>query len=149
MSALAVVVIGAILGGVVQAVFAARDRKREARAAALIVGDALTEALMRNHEPQRNPFRPVFIDYGAYGVVWDTERKALARTMAKDDFQAVSKAFGALRVLGRRTPLAMTSATMYSTPCTRRGWPASLDGARSTRIRCRAERRFCSRCNGA
>jgi len=102
MSALAIVVIGAILGGVVQAAFAARDRKREARAAALIVGDALTEALMRNHEPQRNPFQPVFIDYGAYGVVWDTERKALARTMAKDDFQAVSKAFGALRVLGKK-----------------------------------------------
>jgi hypothetical protein len=100
--AIAAVIIGALLGGVVQAIFAARDRKREARAAALIVGDALTDALILNHGSQATPFRPVFIDYAAYGAVWETERKALAPMIARADYQLVSKAFSALRVLGKK-----------------------------------------------
>jgi len=100
--AIGAVIIGALLGGVVQAIFAARDRKRQARAAALIIGDALTDALILNHKPQTNPFKPVFIDYAAYSTVWETERKALAAMIARDDYQLVSKAFSALRVLGKK-----------------------------------------------
>jgi hypothetical protein len=48
-----------------------------------------------------NPFKPIFIDYGAYAVVWETERKALARVMTADDYATVSKAFDELRTLGK------------------------------------------------
>ncbi len=66
-----------------------------------MAGDALTSALIRNHQPQQQPFNPVFIDYGAYAVVWETERKALARTMTADDYATVSKAFDELRTIGK------------------------------------------------
>src|ERR1700730_7634981 len=98
MSAIAVLIVGAVLGGVIQALNAMLDRNREGRAAALVVGDALTEALIRNHAPESNPARPVIVDFSAYAAVWEMERKALARIMSADDYNTVSKAFGALRV---------------------------------------------------
>jgi hypothetical protein len=101
-SAVAIVILAAILGGVIQASNAALDRKREGRAAALVIGDALNEALERNFEPQRNPFRPVLVDHAAYAVAWETERKALARIMSRDDYNVASKAFSALRTLAKK-----------------------------------------------
>jgi hypothetical protein len=100
-SAAAIVILGAILGGVVRWLAGERDRRVEGRASARVAGDALTSALIRNHEPQRQPFKPVFIDYSAYAVVWETERKALARTMTADDYATVSKAFDELRTIGK------------------------------------------------
>ncbi len=48
-----------------------------------------------------HPFTPIFIDYGAYAVVWEAERKALARIMTADDYATVSKAFDELRTIGK------------------------------------------------
>jgi hypothetical protein len=100
-SAAAIVILGAVLGGVVKWLLGERDRKVEGRASARVVGDALTGALLRNYQPKQQPFKPVFIDYGAYAVVWETERKALARTMTADDYATVSKAFDELRTIGK------------------------------------------------
>ena len=58
--AVAVVVLGAVLGGAIQTVRAWQDR-REGRAAALVVFDALSEALGKTHEPQSHPMRPVVV----------------------------------------------------------------------------------------
>jgi hypothetical protein len=100
-SAAAIVILGATLGGVIQWLLGERNRKVEGRASTRVVGDALTSALLRNYKPQRHPFKPVIIDYGAYAVVWETERKALARTMTADDYATVSKAFDELRTIGK------------------------------------------------
>ncbi len=100
-NAVAVVVFGGVLGGVVQWLLAERNHRVEGRTSARVVGDVLTSALIRNHKPQMNPFKPIFIDYGAYAVVWETERKALARVMTANDYVAVSKAFDELRTLGK------------------------------------------------
>jgi hypothetical protein len=107
MSAIGVVILAAILGGVIQATIAMLDRNREARAAALVVGDALTEALLQNHAPQMHPGRPVIVDYSAYAAVWETERKVLARVMARDDYNTVSKAFGRLRVIAKKETVGL------------------------------------------
>lgn len=101
MSAAAIVILGAVLGGVVNWALAERDRRAQGRAAARVVGEELTSALLRHHAPQQRPFSPVFIDYGAYAVVWESERKALARTMTTDDYATVSKAFEELRTIGK------------------------------------------------
>jgi hypothetical protein len=100
-SAAAIVILGAVFGGVIKWLLGERDRKVEGRASARIVGDTLTSALVRNYEPKQRPFKPVFIDYGAYAVVWETERKALARTMTTDDYATVSGAFDELRTIGK------------------------------------------------
>lgn len=101
MTATAIVILGAVLGGVVKWLLGERDRRVEGCASARVVGDTLTSALIRNAQPQQQPFTPVFIDYGAYAVVWETERKALARTMTADDYATVSKAFDELRTIGK------------------------------------------------
>jgi hypothetical protein len=100
-SAAAIVILGAVLGGAVKWLLGERDRRVEGRASARVVGDTLTSALIRNHQPKEQPFKPVFIDYGAYAVVWETERKTLARTMTADDYATVSKAFDELRTVGK------------------------------------------------
>lgn len=101
MSAAAIVILGAVLGGVVKWLLGERDRRVEGRVSARLVGDTLTSALLRNYEPKQRPFKPVFIDYGAYALVWETERKALARTMTADDYATVSKAFDELGTIGK------------------------------------------------
>lgn len=101
MSAAAIVILGAVLGGGVKWLLGERDRRVEGRASARVVGDTLTSALLRNYEPKQRPFKPVFIDYGAYALVWETERKALARTMTADDYATVSKAFDELGTIGK------------------------------------------------
>src|SRR4051812_48526532 len=77
--AVGTVVLGALLGGVIQATNAWRDRNREGRAAAQVVWDALTEALRASSTPLLEPSSPVFIDLSGYTAVWAQERKALAR----------------------------------------------------------------------
>lgn len=101
MNAVAVVVLGGVLGGIVQWLLGERNRRVEGRTSARVVGDVLTSALIRNHKPQMQPFKPIFIDYGAYAVLWETERKALARIMTADDYATVSKAFDELRTIGK------------------------------------------------
>lgn len=101
MSAAAIVILGAVLGGIVMWLLGERDRRVEGRASARVVGDTLTSALISNHKPQMHPFKPIFIDYGAYAAVWETERKALGRIMTADDYTKVSKAFDELRTIGK------------------------------------------------
>jgi hypothetical protein len=100
-NAVAVVVLGGVLGGIVHWLLGERNRRVEGRTSARVVGDVLTSALIRNHKPQMQPFKPIFIDYGAYAVLWETERKALARIMTADNYATVSKAFDELRTIGR------------------------------------------------
>lgn len=104
--AIAVVVLGAIFGGLIQVASAWSDRDREGRAAALVVYDVLSEALGKAHEPQLHPTQPVVVDFLAYTSTWEIERKALARTMPPRSYAAISEAFAELRTLGRKEALA-------------------------------------------
>ena len=99
--ALVTLVLGAVLGGAVQAVVAWQDRGREARAAALLVGNALGDALERTHEPHLHPVRPVVIAFESYVQVWESERKALARILPAEDYAGISVAFAKLHKIKR------------------------------------------------
>ena len=85
MTAVAIVVVGALLGGVIQTLNAAVDRQREGRAAARVVGTTLAEALvsLKGVSPaggqQRRRSQQVVADYATYLAVWESERTALAR----------------------------------------------------------------------
>lgn len=99
--AISTVLLGAIFGGTMRVITAWLERRREGRAAALVIYDALKEALEKLHEPHMHPIRPVLIAFDTYISVWDVERKALARTLSADDFAAISSAFGDLRAIRR------------------------------------------------
>jgi hypothetical protein len=109
MSALAVVILGAVLGGVIQTLNAARDRKREGRAAAIVIAAALAEAhgiLQRAQTAhatddalsltETGPGNLPVRELSAHLGVWEAERKSLARVMASRDYHDVSRAFEAL-----------------------------------------------------
>lgn len=99
--AIGTLILGAVLGGAVQAITAWLGRRREGRAAALVIGGALTDALERTHEPQMHPVHPVVIAFDGYIKTWDAERKPLALTMSAADYAVISEAFAKLQRIRR------------------------------------------------
>lgn len=97
--------VGAIVGGIAQVANRWLRERKEAQGAARVVLAALREALVKTHEPYLHPVRPVVIPFAAYTVVWESERKALARMMAVDDFGTIDKAFAALSELQKAEEL--------------------------------------------
>jgi hypothetical protein len=104
--AVGTIILGALLGGVVNAAFASLDRRRERRAAALVVYDALVDALARTHgAAQESLMKPVVIPFEAYAKVWETERKSLARAIPALDYADLATAFSNLEALRRAETL--------------------------------------------
>lgn len=103
--AVGTVLLGAILSGTRRAATAWRDRNREGRAAALVILVALREALIKTHAPHLHPVRPVVVPFASYAGVWQSERKALARTMTLEKFRHVDAAFAALSALQKSEEL--------------------------------------------
>lgn len=97
----AIVILGPVLACAVTWLLGQRDRRVEGRASARVIGGTLTSVLIRNYQPKEHPFRPVFIDYGAYAAAWETERKTLARIMTADDYSTVEKAVDELCTVGK------------------------------------------------
>jgi hypothetical protein len=104
--AIGTIILGALLGGVVNATFASLDRRRERRAAALVVYDALVDALARTQgAAQESLMKPVVIPFEAYAKIWETERKPLARSIPALDYADLATAFSNLEALRRAEAL--------------------------------------------
>ena len=80
-------------------------KRREERAAAVVVLGALREALSRTHEPHMHPIRPVIVPFTSYAEVWSAERKALAGRMTDEEFSVAESAFAALASLQKSEEL--------------------------------------------
>lgn len=101
MTLIAIVILSAVLGGVVQWYLGEQDRRVQGRASARVILDVLTSATCRNYGPKQQPFALISIDYAGYVAAWGSERKALARVMMADEFAVIAKAFDELRTIGK------------------------------------------------
>ena len=80
-------------------------KRREARAAAVVVLGALREALSKTYEPQMHPVHPVVVPFASYAEVWSAERKTLAGRMTDEEFSTAESAFAALASLQKSEQL--------------------------------------------
>lgn len=80
-------------------------KRREARAAAVVVLGALREALSKTYKPQMHPVRPVVVPFASYAEVWSAERKTLAGRMTGEEFSTAESAFAALASLQKSEQL--------------------------------------------
>lgn len=95
----------ALLAPILSAALKAVNRRRESRAAALLILGALRDALVRTHATQLHPFRPVVVPFDSYAGVWEAERRALAHSMPPNELDVIEQAFAALSTLQKNEAL--------------------------------------------